>query len=58
MRPTYAGSYRWIDLGEWAVDHGFWPSLILISFGVLLSLMSIVAVVGELVNRVRSPARP
>ena len=45
------GSYRVIDIGQWAVDYGFWPSLIVVSVGGLLSMMSIVAVVGEVLNR-------
>jgi ABC-type transport system involved in cytochrome c biogenesis permease subunit len=45
------GSYRVIEIGQWAVDYGFWPSLIVLSIGILVSLMSVFAVGGELVNR-------
>jgi ABC-type transport system involved in cytochrome c biogenesis permease subunit len=44
-------SYGVFSLGQWAVDHGFWPSSVLICFGGVLTIVGVVAALGEMVDR-------
>ncbi len=45
------GSYGGISLGRWAVDYGFGPSCVLICLGGALTIVGVVAAVGEWLNR-------
>jgi ABC-type transport system involved in cytochrome c biogenesis permease subunit len=48
-------SYGVIDIGSWSATYGFLPSCILVTFGAVPSLMAIVAVIGESINRAAHP---
>ncbi len=44
-------SYGVISLGQWAVDYGFWPATVLICLGMVLTIVGVVAALGEFINR-------
>ena len=48
LHSATTGGLNW---GSWAVDYGFWPSILLLSVGIVTTLMVPVAIVGEVVNR-------
>ena len=46
------GAYERVNLGQFVADYGFWPGVVLFSFGMVMSLMVPIACLGEVLNRV------